>query len=210
MTAAMMTKPSSLSMNWPYGNRTPDTVKDLVRKSPVAPVTTPTSGVMKARTNEVMRAPKAAPMTTATARSTTLPRSRNFLKPSTSSPGGSEGPTCADPARSGRSGAGDQHARVEQALRVDRLLRRPQRPRERLRTLAVVPRPVVASDRVVMGDRPAGREDRLARRRLHLVPLRDLRAAASGCEDREVRRGAVGVDVRDPARHAAASADLHE
>src|ERR1700709_2683356 len=36
---------------------------------------------MNAPTNGVTTAPNAAPMTTATARSTTLPRSRNFLNP---------------------------------------------------------------------------------------------------------------------------------
>jgi hypothetical protein len=40
-------------------------------------------GVMKAPTNAGDHRPEGGPMTTATARSTTLPRSRNFLKPST-------------------------------------------------------------------------------------------------------------------------------
>ena len=43
----------------------------------------PTSGVMKSFTSAVTRAANAAPMTNATARSTRLPRSRNFLKPDT-------------------------------------------------------------------------------------------------------------------------------
>src|SRR5579859_4713380 len=37
-------------------------------------------GVIRSRTSAVMTAPKATPITTATARSTTLPRSRNVLK----------------------------------------------------------------------------------------------------------------------------------
>ena len=38
------------------------------------------SGVMRSTTNAVIMAVKATPTTTATARSTTLPRSTNFLK----------------------------------------------------------------------------------------------------------------------------------
>src|SRR4051794_21065225 len=157
----MITKLITALMNCPYGNRTPDTLNDAVRKSPVAPVTTPTSGVMNAVLNAVTRAPKAAPMTTATARSTTLPRSRNFLKPSTCSPGAQRCHLPPDPARRHRSGAGDQHPGVEQSVRVDGVLHRGERAAERLRSLPVVPRAVVAADRVVVGDRAAGREDRL-------------------------------------------------
>src|SRR6266550_8777359 len=40
-------------------------------------------GVMRSLTNAVITTPKARPMTTAIARSTTLPRSRNALKPFT-------------------------------------------------------------------------------------------------------------------------------
>ena len=47
---------------------------------------------------------------------------------------------------------------------------------------------------------PAG-DDRLGGRQLHLVPLRELLAAASRREHREVGRRAVGVDVREPAGH---------
>ena len=71
--------------------------------------------------------------------------------------------------------------------------------RERLRALAVVPRAVVAADRVVVGDGAAVRDDRLARRRLDLVPHRDLGAAAARRDDGEVRRRPVRVDVGEPA-----------
>ena len=46
----------------------------------------PMSGVMKSFTNAVTTAVKAAPMTTATARSTTLPRRMNFLKSLSTAP----------------------------------------------------------------------------------------------------------------------------
>src|SRR4051794_10639970 len=71
----------------------------------------------------------------------------------------------------------DDHARVEHARRVDRALRRPERLRERVGALLVVPGPVVAADGVVVGDRPARRDQRLRHRRLHGVPLLDLGAA---------------------------------
>ncbi len=50
-----------------------------------------------------------------------------------------------------------QHARVENPGRIERRLGRTQRHRERVRTLPVVPRTVVATDRVVVGDGAAGR-----------------------------------------------------
>ena len=88
-------------------------------------------------------------------------------------------------------------------LRVDGGLGRAQRRGERLRALAVVPGAVVAADRVVVGDRAAGRLDRLRGGRLDLVPLLELGAAPGRREHREVGRGAVGVGVREAAGHAA-------
>src|SRR4051812_15632149 len=49
-------------------------------KSPPPPIR-PISGVRNESPNDVTTAVNAVPTTTATARSTTLPRSRNFLKP---------------------------------------------------------------------------------------------------------------------------------
>src|SRR4051812_32517871 len=126
---------------------------------------------MKSRTNAVIKVPNAAPMMTATARSTTLPRSRNFRKPlmwhlrPPSWPNGV--------LLSGRHDAG-----VEDSCRVDRTLRGRQRRRERCGALLGIPGLVVATHCVVMRDRAAGGEHRVARRRLHLVPLRELAAPA--------------------------------
>ena len=64
---------------------------------------------------------------------------------------------------------------------------------------ALVPRAMVAPDRVVVRDRAAGRDHRVRRRALDLRPLRLLIAAARRREHGEVRRRAVGVRVREPA-----------
>ena len=89
--------------------------------------------------------------------------------------------------------------RVEDAGGVQLGLGRAQGGGERRRALAVIPGTVVAADRVVVGDRAAGVDQRLGDGRLDLVPLLDLAAANSGREDREVGRGAVGVDVGEAA-----------
>ena len=101
----------------------------------------------------------------------------------------------------------DQHARIEQPGRVQRVLGRAQGRGERVRALRVVPRPVVAADAVVVRDRAARVEDRAAGGGLHLVPLRHLLAAARGGEHGEVGRRAVGIDVREAARDAARLAE---
>src|SRR5438034_7168599 len=69
----------------------------------------------------------------------------------------------------------DQHSGIEDRARVERGLRRRERARELVGALAVVPRPVVAPDGVVVGDRPATVDDRVGRRPLDLVPLLELR-----------------------------------
>src|SRR5581483_660523 len=64
----------------PIGNLLPLTVKTIAEKSGL-PTMAAISGVSRSFTKAVTTAPKAAPMTTATARSTTLPRIRNCRKP---------------------------------------------------------------------------------------------------------------------------------
>src|SRR3954454_738707 len=150
-------------------------VKNKAEKSAFPPMAA-SKGVMKLAVNVVTMATNAAPMTTATARSTTLPRSRNFLKPvihhsflrAADRPMWSVVP---------RSASADQHSRVQHAVRVDSGLCREECPRERVGPLDVVPGTVVPADGVVMGDRAAGREDGLARGSLDLVPLGQLAAA---------------------------------
>ncbi len=66
-------------MNTPYGNSTPLTVKLPPISTP--PVASVMSGLRNASPNEETSAVIAAPITTATASSTTLPRIRKSLKP---------------------------------------------------------------------------------------------------------------------------------
>src|SRR4051794_30244414 len=126
----------------------------------------PTSGVMMPLTKAVTTAPNAAPMTTPTARSTTLPRSTNLRKPSTRSP---LLKVVSRECGLRRRWYADQHAGVEHAVRIELALGGSERTRKQLRPLPVVPGPVVPADRVVMGDGPAGGEQGLAGRGLHLV-----------------------------------------
>ena len=65
----------------------------------------------------------------------------------------------------------DQNAGIEQSLRVDCALRGAQCLREKLGTLLIIPRAVVAADRVVVGDRPTRGDQRLAGGALYRAPL---------------------------------------
>jgi len=103
----------------------------------------------------------------------------------------------------------DEHAGVHQPRGINRGLGAAQCGCEQIRALGVVPRAVVAADRVVVGDRPAAGDDRGARRVLHLVPLGDLVAAPRGGEHREVRRRPVGIDVREATGDAAGLAEVN-
>src|SRR3954468_16944224 len=78
----MIRKLSSALKNDPYVNRAPLIVNASDAKSGFPPIAA-ISGVMKLATNAVTSAPNDAPMTTATARSTRLPRNRKSLKPFT-------------------------------------------------------------------------------------------------------------------------------
>src|SRR3954454_2424061 len=184
-------------------------VNDSARKSGLPPMAA-SSGVMKLSVNAVTRAPKATPMITATARSTTLPRRRNFRKPLMALPwldGGVASPASCR-RRAPRSGNRKQHAGVEDAGGVERGLNSGECGGERLGPLAGVPPHVVSADGMVMRDRAAGGEDGLAGRRLDLVPLCELAAAPRGRHHREVRRRTVGIDMGEPAGHATFAADL--
>src|SRR4051794_4897098 len=72
-------------MKSPYRNVLLLMVNDRELKSGLPPIAA-RIGVMKSLVNAVTRAPNAAPMSTATARSTTLPRRMNARKPFTASP----------------------------------------------------------------------------------------------------------------------------
>src|SRR5262249_52239311 len=68
-------------MRSPTLNTWPRKLKLKVAKSPVLPTNAPISGVRRSLVNAPTTVAKAAPMTTPTAISTTLPRRMNFLKP---------------------------------------------------------------------------------------------------------------------------------
>src|SRR5919201_6027046 len=74
----------------------------------------------------------------------------------------------------------DQHAGIEDFGGIEGALGGAERPGKGLGPLAVVPRPVVTADCVVMGDRPPCVEHRLRDRRLDLIPLLDLAASHRG------------------------------
>src|SRR6516225_11727787 len=80
-----------------------------------------------------------------------------------------------------------------------RLLRGAQSLGEQRRTLPVVPRAMIASDRVVMGDGPAIRNHRVERRAFDGAPLCAELARLAECVEREICRGAVGIDMREAA-----------
>src|SRR5437764_7769911 len=93
----------------------------------------------------------------------------------------------------------DENTGVEDALGIERLLVGAQRHAERVRALTVVARSVIPTDGVVVCDRRTMAAEHLARSRLDVVPHGEFRTTAPRCDDGEVRRGAVRVDVREPA-----------
>src|ERR1700674_2236676 len=96
-------------------------------------------------------------------------------------------------APSRRSGV-DQHAGIEQPLRIDRLLGGPQCRGEQLRALPVVPGPMIAPDRVVVGDGAALRDDRIEGSGLDGAPLLDQAAVAAERVEGEIRWRPVRID----------------
>ena len=74
---------------------------------------------------------------------------------------------------------------------------------EQFRPLAVVPRAMIAADRVVMRDRPARRDHGVARGVLDRLPLLEQRAMPAERMEREIGRGAVGIDMGEAARDLA-------
>ena len=72
-----------------------------------------------------------------------------------------------------------QHTRIEQAARVEGVFRGFKRCSEQLRTLPIVPWPMVAADRVVVGDRAAGRDELVGRGILDRLPLLDQMTVAA-------------------------------
>ncbi len=67
----------------------------------------------------------------------------------------------------------DQHARIEQAMRIQGHLGRPEGSGKQWWALAIVPRPMVAPDRMMVSDRAAVLDHGIQAGRLDGVPLRD-------------------------------------
>src|SRR4051812_13113815 len=87
MMTAMITKASTALMKSPIRKRLLLTLKDTAEKSGIPPKI-PMIGVMMSLVSAVTTAAKDAPITTATARSMTLPRRMNFRKPFIARPSG--------------------------------------------------------------------------------------------------------------------------
>src|SRR5581483_12433377 len=100
--------------------------------------------------------------------------------------------------RCARSGI-DQHAGIEQALRIERRFRRLERRGKKRRSLAVVPGTVIAADGVVVRDCAARRDERVGGGGLDRLPLLQKRAVAAESVEREIGRGPVGIDVGEAA-----------
>src|SRR5262245_59559087 len=118
--------------------------------------------------------------------------------------------TTAAIARVLRASRVDENARIEQALRVERFLGGAQRLGEQRRALAVVPRAMIAPDRVVMGDRPAILDHGVERRALDREPLRAEPARLAERMEGEIGRGAVGIDMGEAAGDLALAAGCRQ
>src|SRR5207245_4012926 len=88
-----------------------------------------------------------------------------------------------------------QHTWIHDPRGVQRSPRRPVRLGKEWRPLLVVPRPVVATDRVVVGDRPASGEQGFRGGGLDFGPLVELGSGAALGEDRGVGRWTIGIQV---------------
>jgi hypothetical protein len=73
----------------------------------------------------------------------------------------------------------EQNAGIEQPTWIERLLCRTQRRRKEVGGFSIVPWPVIAADRVVVGDRPPGADQRVARGAFDRLPLRQQIAMPS-------------------------------
>ena len=92
----------------------------------------------------------------------------------------------------------DQHTWIQDGAGVHCTLRATQLQGEEVWAFAVIAWTVDTTDRVVVRHRAASGTDRRHNGALDLVPLSDPTRPAARCDDREVRRGAVGVHVGQP------------
>lgn len=89
----------------------------------------------------------------------------------------------------------DQDARVEHAAGIQFALGGPQRGGKKLWPLSVIPGSVISADGMVVRDGAARRDQRVARRVLDGLPLREQRTVATARVEGEVGRRPVRVDV---------------
>src|SRR5271165_4829873 len=104
----------------------------------------------------------------------TQPRSRRRTPPTLpphSTSGETEAAADASHVVGGRISRVEQNTRIEQPMRIERVLCRTQRRSKEVGGFSIVPWPVIAADRVVVGDRAACVDQRVARGALDRPPL---------------------------------------
>ena len=97
----------------------------------------------------------------------------------------------------------DQHAGIEQAMRIQGRLGRPEGSGKQWWALAIVPRPMVAPDRMMVSDCATVRDYGIEAGRLDGVPLRDQLAMPPSGMERKIRRRPVRIDMGASASHLA-------
>ena len=101
----------------------------------------------------------------------------------------------------------DEHSRIEQALRIQGCFGSLKGAGEQRWALAIVPPPMVAPDRMMVGDRAAICDYGINTGRLDGVPLRAQLAVPPGGVEGEVWRWPVRIDMGAAAGHLASPSD---
>src|SRR5882757_8995911 len=93
----------------------------------------------------------------------------------------------------------DEHSRVEDALWIEFSFCCPKRGREKPRALAIVPRPMITANSVMMRDRTTRLNQRVAGSILDRLPLLQKSTVAAECVERKIGRGPVRIDMGEAA-----------
>src|SRR3981081_4710794 len=93
----------------------------------------------------------------------------------------------------------DKHSRIEHALRIEFSFCCPQRRREKLRTMTIVPGSMVPADGVMMRDRAARFDQRVAGGVLDGLPLFQKGAVAAECVEGKIGCRPVRIDMGEAA-----------
>src|SRR4029077_18709717 len=104
----------------------------------------------------------------------------------------------------------DEHSRVEHALWIEFSFCCPKRGREKTRALAIVPRPMITANSVMMRDRTTRLNQRVAGRILDRLPLLQKGTMAAECVERKRRREPVRIDMGEAACDLAFQASRSE